>query len=118
MHSELTPFEDELRQTLRRVEPPAGFAEGVLGRVAVENQSHPSRGPAAVAGRLPALRLGLAAALILMLLLPLAGYLHRQHQEAQARAAAQQFALAMRLTHAALVDAGQQIAEHKHRDNE
>jgi len=39
----MTSFEDELKHTLRRTDPPAGFAERVLARVANQNQPQASR---------------------------------------------------------------------------
>ncbi len=116
MPNQESPFEDELETQLRlaidRVEPPARFADGVLRRL--QNQ------PAAAAiqcirpttASSPTLRL--AAVLLLMLLLPLGNALYQRHRQAQAEKAAQQFALAMRLTHAALVDAGRQVFDRPH----
>jgi hypothetical protein len=143
VHSEPLSFEDELSQSLRRVEAPAEFAASVLHRLADARDARDNRddpgAPGAAAltspprATLPAagslrhrLRLaapgsrigwGVAAALLLMLILPLGGSLYRRQQEAQAERAAQQFALAMRLTHAALVDAGQRVSQHTHSHN-
>ena len=138
MHSEPLSFEDELSQSLRRVEAPAEFAASVLHRLADGRDARddpgapaltsPPRATLPAAGSLrhrlllaaPGSRIGwgVAAALLLMLILPLGGSLYRRQQEAQAERAAQQFALAMRLTHAALVDAGQRVSQHAHSHNQ
>jgi hypothetical protein len=130
VHNEPFQSDDELSKALRRVEAPHNFAERVLGRLGSEpvhiqpivqamrpdglSKSRSFRHDS----RFRALRFSpaLAAALLLMLL-PLGGYFYQRHRQAQAEAAAQQFTLAMRLTHAALLDAGQQVAEHGHARN-
>jgi hypothetical protein len=38
----MKPFEEELKDALRRVEPPAGFAERVLDRAGKKSHSRPS----------------------------------------------------------------------------
>jgi hypothetical protein len=124
VHNEPSLFDDELSADLRRVEAPQGFVESVFRRLGTriaqtEGASDPgSSSSFRHVSRLRALSFSsaLAAALLLMLL-PLGGYLYQRHRQAQAQAAAQQFTLAMRLTHAALLDAGQQVAEHDHARN-
>ena len=140
MHNEESALEDELRLALRPVEAPPGFADGVLGRLGerpaeapmqslgrvlpVERASPPRRPPRPLPSPLlgAGFRAGLgtgragaiAAALLFALLLPVVGYLHQRRQQEQAEAAAQQFGLAMRLTHEALEDAGAHVAAHRH----
>lgn len=127
MHNEPSLFDDELSEALLRVEAPQGFAESVLRNLGSEPvqiqsfiQTVQISNPGSVCSARPSshfrafsFRPALAAAFLLTLL-PLGGYLYQRHRHARAEAIAQQFTLAMRLTQAALLDAGQQVAEHGH----
>ncbi len=111
MHNESWSPQDEqqmdrdLASWLHRVEAPPGFAAKVL------RQAESSQAQGLSTLRRPAL----AAAVLLLLLLPLGESLYQRRQQAQA--AARQFALAMRLTQEAfqdaLHDAGRQVATHR-----
>jgi len=89
----MSSFDDELRGALRRVEPPPGFAERVLARVAAERarpgwRAHLRR----VFGPAP-LRLAAVAALALVIV---AGVGYERH--ARGEEAKRQVLLALRIT--------------------
>jgi len=92
----MSRLEDALRNALRREDPPPGFAERVMNRVA-EAGTETARGRWSNWFRLPALRL--AAACVLCALLA-TGLVHRYQRRAEARreAAHREFILAMRIT--------------------
>ena len=86
-------LEDELRNAMRREEPPEGFAERVLAQAAATKQS-------VWAGAFAWRRLRWALAGALCLALVVAGIEYRQAQEERARgeAAKEQLMLALRIT--------------------
>jgi hypothetical protein len=111
---------EELLKGLRRVDPPAGFAEKVLARVDAEGKPYlPAQ--AHLLSRIRP-RLGgwlggglggaIAAMLVLALLISSFALEHKQQSQKQreAQAAAQQFVLAMRITQATLQSAGRRIS--------
>ncbi len=73
-------LEDELRNAMRRVEPPAGFAERVLARAAAQTEA-----PALSWWRFPRLRLASVAACAVLLVVAGAGYRQWQGETAKRR---------------------------------
>ncbi len=90
----MSRLEDELKNALRREEPPAGFAERVLTRAAAPKRRWSFTGLFGTRG----VRWALAGALTLVL--AGAGLEYRQHEEERARgeAARAQLMLALRIT--------------------
>lgn len=106
----MNPLEQELKNALRREEPPADFAERVLARL----PSTPRRQPSRSEGlrnffRLPALRWATAAALCVAFTLGWVAY--RRHQETVARGerARQQVMLALHIASSKLNVAIKQV---------
>jgi hypothetical protein len=85
-------FERKLHDALRRPEPPPGFAERVMARIAAgERTTAPSRGSA-----LPSTR---AAAAVLILFLGAGGWMgHQLEQRRRAEQAAEDAVAALRIT--------------------
>ena len=95
-------FEQELKRALRRCEPPEGFAERVLARVAAEQQQ-PIWGRVVSIWHRPMLRWAAVAAIVLLGAGELSYRAHEQRlEEASGRAAKQQVMLALRLTRSKL----------------
>lgn len=94
----MNKFEDELRQALRSLEPPAGFAERVLARAA-EGERTKARCSASWLAlfHLSAVRWGAVGALCATLLAGGAVYRHEQ-QRARGEEAKRQLMLALRIT--------------------
>ena len=95
----MSPLDDELRNLLRRKEPPEGFAERVTARI----ETAPPR-TALVQRvfeffRLPVLRWAAAAAVVCVVaFVGITRYQHQQHMRAQAEQASQEAILALRIT--------------------
>lgn len=84
-------FERELREALRRPEPPAGFAERVMARVADEAPAAPRRREMSHAARA-------AAAAVLVIGITAAGWGgYRAEQRRRAEDAAEQAVTALRI---------------------
>lgn len=94
----MTPFEDQLREALRRVEPPAGFVERTLARAAAE------RKPPRRVIRFPRYVAALAASLALVV----GGYQVRQYRRGQE--AKEKLMLALEITGSRLAQVQQKIA--------
>lgn len=94
----MNPLESELKNLLRRKDPPEGFAERVMARLetAVPRQT-PARRVAAFL-RLPTVRWAAVAAAFVAVVLGVARYQHEQRVRAQAERASQQAILALRIT--------------------
>lgn len=93
----MTPFEDELRQALRREEPPAGFVERTLARAARENR------PPRRAFRLPYSVAAMAASLALVV----GG--HQYHEYRRGQQAKEQLMLALQITSSQLTQVQNKI---------
>ena len=88
-------FDNDLRDVLRRTEPPAGFAERVLARA-----THPAAAPSPV-GTTPLRQWTWAAAALaacLTLTVGLVEYRHQAEQQARGLEAKQELMQAMRIT--------------------
>jgi hypothetical protein len=95
----MKPLDDELRNLLRRKEPPAGFAERVMARL----ETAPLR--LTIGQRVsafigwPVLRWAAAAAAVCIVAVAgIVRYQHQQQMRAQAERASQQAILALRIT--------------------
>ena len=101
--------EDDLRKALRHREPPAGFAERTLTRVHRQNEARPSQAKSSPTGRwLAWTGLAIAASMTVAV----GGVQFRAHQkEAQAKKAAQELTLAMRITSDALREVQNKIVD-------
>jgi hypothetical protein len=88
----MSRLEDKLRETLKREEPPAGFAERVLART-VETKQNVRTGVFAWSG----LRWGLAGALCLALVIGGIEYRQAQEERARSEAAKEQLMTALRI---------------------
>lgn len=95
----MKPFEDQLREALRRVEPPAGFVERTLARAAGE-----SKPPRRVI-RFPRFVAALAASLALALVV--GGYRVQEYRRGQQ--AKEQLMLALEITGSRLNQVQQKI---------
>lgn len=93
----MSRLDDALKQALRRQQPPAGFAERVLARVADERPARGRWESLFDAFRLPKLRLAGAVAAVLALV---AGsqYYRQQQMRTEGELAKQQVVLALRIT--------------------
>ena len=95
----MSPLDDELRNLLRRKEPPEGFAERVKERI---EKAPPRTAPAQRVFeffRLPVLRWAAAAAVVCVVaFVGITRYHHQQHMRAQADQASQEAILALRIT--------------------
>lgn len=94
----MTPFDDQLREALRRVEPPAGFVERALARAAGE------RKPPRRVIRFPHYVAALAASLALVV----GGYRVQEYRRGQQ--AKEQLMLALEITGSRLSQVQQKIA--------
>jgi hypothetical protein len=105
----MTPFEEELKQALRRQEPGADFTQRVLARCAAED--------AKVRGNFwrifwatPIWRFGMATAAALLMVG--SGTLYQQHEhELKGMAAKRQLLLAMRIAGTKLQEVQQRVKE-------
>jgi hypothetical protein len=88
-------LEQELKKALRRVEPPAGFAEGVLARVAKEEGREAQPLP-----RYEWFGIGLrwAVTCALCLVLAISGIVYHRERQKQGEEAKEQLMLALRIT--------------------
>ena len=93
----MSRFDDELRESLRRVDPPEGFAERVLARVAEERARPSFLERIRRAFSMPPMRWAAVGALSLAIL---AGVQYQRSAERRARGeqAKQQVLLALRIT--------------------
>ncbi|HEY0784223.1 MAG TPA: hypothetical protein VGD62_00030 [Acidobacteriaceae bacterium] len=97
-----------LREELRRVEAPEGFAAAVMARLPARSGRDAAARSVAPGGR--RVRAGAMAAAALVAMLAVPGYLHERQQEREAAVAAQQFSFAMRVTEETLVAAEDHVA--------
>ena len=104
----MSHLDDELREALRRQQPPAGFTQRVLARVAERQRSRWKTLLAAF--RMPRLRWAAAAAVVVAMV---AGFqFQRQRQiRAQGELAKEQVVLALRITASELQVARQKVRE-------
>ena len=106
----MNQLEQELKKALRQVEPPAGFAERVLARVAREEEEKKARwlrGP----GWLGASTLRWATAGALGVVLATSGILYHREQRRKGQEAKEQLMLALRITSSKLQIAAESIRE-------
>jgi hypothetical protein len=95
----MKPLDDELRNLLRRKEPPEGFAERVMARI----ETTPSRQTLvqrmSAFFKRPVLRWAAAAAVVCVVAIAsIVQYQHQQRMRAQAERASQEAVLALRIT--------------------
>jgi hypothetical protein len=103
----MTPFEEDLKQALRRQEPPAGFTTRLLARCAEED----AKAGSGLLG-LFSWRLGITTAVAALLLSGVGGTVWERHQrEVRGMAAKRQLLLAMRI-------AGEKLQQVQERVNE
>jgi hypothetical protein len=95
----MKPLDDELRNLLRREEPPAGFAERVMARLETTPQRMTlAQRVFAFFGR-PMLRWAVVATMVCVVAVAgIIRYQHQQQMRAQAERASQQAILALRIT--------------------
>jgi hypothetical protein len=86
----MKPLDDELRNLLKRREPPDGFAERVLGRIETASPQRNMTRRIAGLWRLPALRWVAIAAACVLAVLGVARHEHQQRVRAQAEQASRQ----------------------------
>lgn len=110
MTEDFAPLEYELRNALRPVDPPAGFADRVIARARAEAPVAPK--PARILA-FPSLRsrVWIPSAIAAMLLVVVAGEQVQQHMEQRRKAeeAQKQFETALQVTDDALDHARQQL---------
>jgi hypothetical protein len=90
-------FEDELKQSLARVEPPTGFIERVLARTAQERNRPSWRRQIAAWFTGPQLAWAAAAALVLLITAGI-GYQREMARRAAGKQAKEQVIMALRIT--------------------
>jgi hypothetical protein len=98
----MKPLDNELRNMLKRQEPPEGFADRVLARL---ETAPPDRNLVRCTARLwrwPVLRWAAVAAACLLIVLGVARYQHQQRVRAQAEQASRQAMLALEIARAEL----------------
>jgi len=101
--------DDDLRKALRHREPPAGFAERTLTRVRRQDEARIPQAKSSPAGRWLAWA---GFALAASITVAVGGVQFRAHQkEAQAKKAAQELTLAMRITSDALREVQNKIVD-------
>lgn len=101
-------MEEQLRDALRRCDPPEGFAERVVGRLA-ENRQPVVHAPRWTL-RWPSLRWAVAAAIAIFITIGIGYRMYEQRQEAvEAMVAKRQVMLALRITGAKLRIAKQRV---------
>lgn len=107
----MNPLESELKNLLRRKDPPGGFAERVMAQLdtAASKQTFGWRASAFL--RLPAVRWAAVAAVCVVAALGVARYEHERRVQAQAERASQQAILALRITNEE-IDAAFERAQH------
>lgn len=107
----MKPLDDELRNLMRRKEPPAGFAERVMARLeTTPRRIALVRRVSALFGR-PMLRWALVATVVCVVAVAgIVRYQHQQRMRAQAERASQQAILALRITNEE-IDAALQRAQ-------
>jgi hypothetical protein len=94
----MTPLDDELRNLLKRQEPPEGFAERVLTRLQTAPLERNLLRRTVDWWRRPALRWAAALAACLLVMVGVARYQHQQRVRAQAEQASREAMLALRIT--------------------
>ena len=100
----MTPFEEELRQALKRREPAADFTARVMARAAAEDAKRNS-------GFWFSWRLGLATAAVAVLTLS-GGVAYKQHERSlKGMAAKRQLLIAMRITGTKLQQVQERVKE-------
>jgi hypothetical protein len=109
MSEDFTSLERELRQALRPVDPPAGFADRVIARTRTESAAQPKRARILM---FPVLRsrVWIGSAVAAMLLVGVVGeQAHRMEQRRKAEEAQKQFETALQVTDRALEHTRQQL---------
>ncbi len=91
-------FEKELREAMGRVEPPAGFAERVLARVAKERAKPGLLERAWSAIAMPRLRLAAVAAAMCLVVVAGVGYQREARRRAEGEKAKQEVIMALEFT--------------------
>lgn len=103
-------LEEELKKALRQVEPPTGFAERVLARVASAKEKKKAR-RLWVLEWMEASTWRWAAACVLCVVLATSGILYRGERQRKGEEAKEQLMLALRITSSKLQIAAQSIRE-------
>lgn len=107
----MSPLEENLKQALKRVDPPAGFADRVLARAAEAEREKRAR-PKFWSGFFGMGGLRWAAACALCIVLALSGTLYeRDMQRRRGEAAKEQLMLALRITGSKLQIAQRSLRE-------
>ena len=104
-------LEDELRNLLRRREPPAGFAEGVMARLDTTPRRQTLAERLSALFRAPVVRWAAAAAVCALVVLGVVRHEHQQRARAQAERASQEAIVALRITNKE-IDAALERAQH------
>ena len=103
----MADFEDRLREALGRKEPPAGFADRVMGRIREEARA---KAPVPIESRRPSWRRRwIPAAIAATLLLSMGGWRYREYREGQR--AKEQLLLALEITNDKLSFASKKVDE-------
>jgi len=94
----MKPLDDELRNLLRRREPPEGFPERVMARLETPPARLTIRRRMSAFFQRPVLRWAAVAAACVVAVLGVVRYQHQQRVRAQAERASQQAIYALRIT--------------------
>jgi multidrug efflux pump subunit AcrA (membrane-fusion protein) len=94
----MKPLDNDLKNLLRRKDPPEGFAERVMARLATEPSRTTLAQRLSAIFRPPALRWAAVAAACVVVVLGIVRYVHQQRMQAQAELASAQATFALRIT--------------------
>lgn len=107
----MKPLDNELRNLLRRKDPPEGFAERVMARLDAPPPRHSLGQGWSAIFRPPVLRWAAVAAACVIAVLGIVRYEHEQRARAQAEQASQEAIVALRITNEE-IDAALERAQH------
>lgn len=107
----MKPLDDELRNLLRRKDPPEGFAERVMARLDKARPRHTFARRVSAIFQSQVLRWAAVAAVCVVAVLGVVRYEHQQRVQAQAERASQEAIVALRITNEE-IDAALERAQH------
>ena len=108
----MNPLDDELRELMRRREPPEGFAQRLMARIEQEPQRQTPQQRASTLFWQPMLRwVAVTAVVGVLVLAGISRYEQQKRMQAQAEQASQQAMVALRITNAE-IEAALERAQH------
>jgi len=107
----MKPLDNELKNLLRRKDPPEGFAGRVMARLDTPHPRHTLARRVSAFFRPPVLRWAAVALVCVLAVLAVVRYEHQQRVRAQAERASQEAIVALRITNEE-IDAAFERAQH------